>query len=89
LTQTPFGRIDEPASISLSNSLRTTGGFKLGRLKTGTPPRLAKDSIKFEGMLEMKGDRPAAPFGFMTEKVDHEVRPSLFRRMKLRVMILI
>ncbi|GAA6004495.1 hypothetical protein JCM10207_000753 [Rhodosporidiobolus poonsookiae] len=68
----PFkGRINEASAHSLSDSLREAG-FELGRLKTGTPPRLAKDSIKFEGLGEQKGDVPAKPFSFLTDKVANE-----------------
>jgi tRNA uridine 5-carboxymethylaminomethyl modification enzyme len=70
----PFkGRINEASAHSLSDSLREAG-FELGRLKTGTPPRLAKDSIKYEGLGEQKGDMPAKPFSFLTDKVANEVR---------------
>lgn len=70
----PFkGRINEASAHSLSDSLREAG-FSLGRLKTGTPPRLAKDSIKYEGLGEQKGDVPAKPFSFLTDKVANEVR---------------
>ncbi|GAA5889047.1 hypothetical protein JCM5296_007149 [Sporobolomyces johnsonii] len=71
LETTPFGRINEPAAYSLSRSLREAG-FDLGRLKTGTPPRLAKKSIKFEGLVKQVGDVPAKPFSFMTDKVANE-----------------
>ncbi|GAA5925286.1 hypothetical protein JCM10213_008751 [Rhodosporidiobolus nylandii] len=68
----PFkGRINEASAHSLSDSLREAG-FELGRLKTGTPPRLAKDSIKFDGLGEQKGDMPAKPFSFLTDKVANE-----------------
>ena len=69
---TPFGRIGEPAAYSLSRSLRDAG-FELGRLKTGTPPRLKKGSIRFEGLAVQNGDMPAKPFSFLTDKVANEV----------------
>ncbi|GAA5885528.1 hypothetical protein JCM16303_002245 [Sporobolomyces ruberrimus] len=68
---TPFGRIGEPAAFSLSRSLREAG-FQLGRLKTGTPPRLRKDTIRFEGLGAQEGDLPAKPFSFLTHKVENE-----------------
>ncbi|GAA5851748.1 hypothetical protein JCM3766R1_000245 [Sporobolomyces carnicolor] len=68
---TPFGRIGEPAAYSLSRSLRDAG-FELGRLKTGTPPRLKKGSIRFEGLAVQNGDLPAKPFSFLTDKVANE-----------------
>ncbi|GAA5898713.1 hypothetical protein JCM6882_000905 [Rhodosporidiobolus microsporus] len=68
----PFkGRINEASAHSLSDSLREAG-FELGRLKTGTPPRLAKGSIRFEGLAEQKGDVPAKAFSFLTDKVANE-----------------
>ncbi|GAA5961269.1 hypothetical protein JCM3765_002892 [Sporobolomyces pararoseus] len=71
MTTTPFGRIGEPAAYSLSKSLREAG-FHLGRLKTGTPPRLKKQSIRFEGLGVQDGDMPAKPFSFLTDKVANE-----------------
>ncbi|GJN91511.1 hypothetical protein Rhopal_004534-T1 [Rhodotorula paludigena] len=69
---TPFkGRINEASAHGLSDSLREAG-FELGRLKTGTPPRLAKGSIRFEGLGEQKGDVPAKPFSFLTDRVTNE-----------------
>lgn len=67
-----FGRINEPASHSLSRSLREAG-FELGRLKTGTPPRLAKQSIKFDGLERQDGDVPPTPFSFLNDSVTNEV----------------
>ncbi|KAL8292984.1 hypothetical protein RQP46_000678 [Phenoliferia psychrophenolica] len=71
LETTPFGRLGEPASHSLSASLREAG-FVLARLKTGTPPRLDVRSISFEGLAEQVGDKPASPFGFLTDRVANE-----------------
>lgn len=73
LETTPFGRINEAASHSLSDSLREAS-FVLARLKTGTPPRLARDSINFDGLAVQEGDHPASPFSFMTDKIVNEVR---------------
>lgn len=58
------GRIQEPAATHLSESLRTFG-FEMGRLKTGTPPRIKKDSIDFSRMAEQWGD--TEPFFFHHE----------------------
>lgn len=55
------GRIHEPAATHLSESLRAYG-FEMGRLKTGTPPRIDKDSIDFSRMEEQWGD--GEPFFF-------------------------
>lgn len=49
------GRIQEPAATHLSESLRAFG-FEMGRLKTGTPPRIHRDSIDFSQMQEQWGD---------------------------------
>ncbi|KAG0661730.1 Mitochondrial Translation Optimization [Rhodotorula mucilaginosa] len=72
MTITPFkGRLDEASAHSLSDSLREAG-FELGRLKTGTPPRLARSSIDFTGLGEQKGDVPAKQFSFLTDRVANE-----------------
>lgn len=71
LETTSFGRLNEPASHSLSASLKEAG-FKLARLKTGTPPRLDKRTISFDGLPQQVGDVPASPFGFLTDKVANE-----------------
>ncbi|KIO23131.1 hypothetical protein M407DRAFT_215367 [Tulasnella calospora MUT 4182] len=64
----PAGRRNEAPSPpeGLSSSL-SRAGFKLGRLKTGTPPRLVKDSINFEGMEVQYGDEDRWSFSFMGE----------------------
>lgn len=64
----PAGRMGEDASFGLSKSLREAG-FKLGRLKTGTPPRLAKGSINFDILEKQQGDDPPAPFSYLHDKV--------------------
>jgi len=60
------GRGGEQAAIGLSDSLIKLG-FALERLKTGTPPRLKKSSIKWEGLSEQPGDNPPPPFSFLHE----------------------
>lgn len=62
------GRIGEAASHALSRSLRDHG-FKLGRLKTGTPPRIDGRSINFEGMEIQENDEPPRPFSYMNDAV--------------------
>jgi tRNA uridine 5-carboxymethylaminomethyl modification enzyme len=57
------GRLGDPASSSLSDNLRSLG-LELGRLKTGTTPRLLKSSIDFEKMEIQPGDDPPKPFSF-------------------------
>lgn len=65
---TPAGRMGEAATYGLSASLKKAG-FKLGRLKTGTPPRLAKNSIDFSLLEEQHGDDPPTPFSFLNTSV--------------------
>ena len=57
------GRFGDPASKGLSDSLRSLG-FTLGRLKTGTVPRLLRDSIDYEGLEAQPGDDPPPNFSF-------------------------
>jgi len=64
----PSGRIGEPPTYGLSKSLRAAG-FKLGRLKTGTPPRLHKNSIKWNILEPQAGDEPPVPFSYMDDEV--------------------
>ncbi len=59
----------EAATFGLSNSLREAG-FKLGRLKTGTPPRLDRKSIDFNDLERQAGDEPPMPFSYLNEAVD-------------------
>ncbi|MDH7516137.1 MAG: tRNA uridine-5-carboxymethylaminomethyl(34) synthesis enzyme MnmG [Bacteroidota bacterium] len=59
------GRYDEPASKGLSESLSVLG-FEIGRLKTGTPPRIAKGSIDFSRTILAPGDEDPRPFSFQS-----------------------
>lgn len=68
------GRSGEPASLQLSGAFRACG-FELGRLKTGTPPRLLRDSIDFSRFQEQPGDDPPRPFSHTTERLDVEQVP--------------
>ena len=67
--QRPAGRAGEPPSRALASSLKSFG-FRWGRLKTGTPPRLSRRSIDFSRFVEEQGDSPPVPFSFMTERID-------------------
>ncbi|KAI1282297.1 GIDA-domain-containing protein [Xylaria sp. FL0933] len=64
----PAGRMGEEATFGLSKSLRDAG-FKLGRLKTGTPPRIAKDSINYSELDIQRGDDPPEPFSYLHDRV--------------------
>lgn len=67
--QWPGGRLDEPASNELSDSLRRLG-LTVGRLKTGTPVRLAGDSLDLDKLDIQPGDEDPAPFSFLTDKLN-------------------
>ena len=67
--QRPAGRADEPPSIALAESVKSLG-LRWGRLKTGTPPRLHRDSIDFSRLQEERGDEPPVPFSYMTQQLD-------------------
>jgi tRNA uridine 5-carboxymethylaminomethyl modification enzyme len=67
--QRPAGRADEPPSIALAESVKGLG-LRRGRLKTGTPPRLHRDSIDFSRLHEEHGDDPPVPFSYMTERLE-------------------
>ncbi|KAL8918799.1 MAG: hypothetical protein Q9208_007136 [Pyrenodesmia sp. 3 TL-2023] len=64
----PSGRLGESATFGLSNSLRKAG-FQLGRLKTGTPPRLDKKTIDFSRLEIQPGENPPVPFSYLNDKV--------------------
>jgi tRNA uridine 5-carboxymethylaminomethyl modification enzyme len=71
--QRPAGRHGEPPSVELAESLKSFG-FEIGRLKTGTPPRLHRNSIDFERavqsglFVEETGDLIPQPFSFSTSR---------------------
>jgi tRNA uridine 5-carboxymethylaminomethyl modification enzyme len=64
----PSGRMGEAATFGLSRSLKDAG-FKLGRLKTGTPPRLDKKTIDFPRLQVQPGDDPPIPFSYLNDRV--------------------
>jgi len=68
MTHFSGGRLGDAPAAGLSDSLRAHG-FELGRLKTGTPPRLLKASIDFSVMEEQPGDDPPTPFSFLSDSV--------------------
>ncbi|MGD9629582.1 MAG: tRNA uridine-5-carboxymethylaminomethyl(34) synthesis enzyme MnmG [Pyrinomonadaceae bacterium] len=63
------GRAGEPASIQLAESLRELG-FPVGRLKTGTPPRLDGRSIDWDAFEPQPPDERPVPFSFATDKIE-------------------
>lgn len=64
------GRAGDPASIALSQRLRSLP-FRVDRLKTGTPPRIATSSIDFSVLTEQPGDNPTPVFSFLGKQADH------------------
>ena len=64
------GRAGEPAAYSLSDSLKRLG-FELGRLKTGTPPRVNRRSIDFSKMDVQPGVEPVPFFSYRTPRTFH------------------
>ena len=63
------GRIGEHAAVALSECLAELG-LERGRLKTGTPPRLHRDSIDWDAVTPQPGDDPPVPFSHWTEKLE-------------------
>src|SRR5262249_55525291 len=64
----PAGRVGEAPALGVSQTLRRCG-FGLGRLKTGTPPRLDATTIDWSGLDEQAGDDPPEPFSFLTDRI--------------------
>ena len=74
MNSSPAGRVGEKPSIKLSRSFLDQG-FELGRLKTGTPPRLLSDSIDFSQCEIQEGDCDPKPFSFTTTKISQPQVP--------------
>ncbi|PJZ46899.1 tRNA uridine-5-carboxymethylaminomethyl(34) synthesis enzyme MnmG [Leptospira brenneri] len=72
--QKESGRIGEPTTKGLSHTLARFE-LRLGRLKTGTPARVHKNSINFEGLDVQDGDENPRPFSFSTPKIDRKQIP--------------
>ena len=68
LNHFPAGRAGESSAERLSDCMRDFG-FEVGRLKTGTPPRLDRDSIDFSVMELQPGDEPPPPFSYRTTEI--------------------
>lgn len=68
LNHFPAGRAGEASAEHLSDCMRDVG-FEVGRLKTGTPPRLDRDTIDFSVMAPQPGDDPPPPFSYRTDRI--------------------
>jgi tRNA uridine 5-carboxymethylaminomethyl modification enzyme len=64
----PAGRAGDAPAIGLSRTLYGLG-LHIGRLKTGTPPRLAGETIDWQRLEMQPGDDPPVPFSFLTERI--------------------
>ena len=71
------GRVGDNSSKKLAEKLRNID-FSVGRLKTGTPPRIHKDSINWEILEEQKGDVPRPTISFLSDQSIHPEQVSCF-----------
>jgi len=67
--QIPGGRFGESAAVGISGALSELG-FELGRLKTGTPPRIDRSSVDWESLPEQLGDVEPVPFSDLTLRLE-------------------
>jgi len=74
LKKFPAGRLGDPPSNRLSMCLKELG-FEMGRLKTGTTPRLHGQSIDYSGLERQDGDDPPPHFSIMTDEITLPQRP--------------
>ncbi len=74
LNHFPAGRMGDSPAIGLSECLNTLG-FRMGRLKTGTTPRLNGKTVDFRKMIPQLGDDPPVPFSFSTREITREQVP--------------
>ncbi len=75
--RTPAGRAGEIASVGLAESLRGLG-LEMGRMKTGTPPRLKASTIDFDRLERQDSDPGPVPFSYTTVHLREERLPSFF-----------
>ncbi|WP_339777144.1 tRNA uridine-5-carboxymethylaminomethyl(34) synthesis enzyme MnmG [uncultured Methylophaga sp.] len=71
------GRAGDPASVALAERLRALP-FRVDRLKTGTPPRIATSSIDFSQLAEQPGDNPTPVFSFLGKREHHPTQISCY-----------
>ena len=74
-TQFAGGRAGDPPSIALAERLRELP-FEVGRLKTGTPPRIDGKTVNFDKLVPQPGDQPLPVFSFMGDVSDHPAQVS-------------
>jgi len=74
LNHFPAGRAGEASAEHLSDCMRDLG-FEVGRLKTGTPPRLDGATIDFSVMVPQQGDDPPPPFSYRTDRIENRQLP--------------
>jgi tRNA uridine 5-carboxymethylaminomethyl modification enzyme len=86
--KTQGGRVGEAASRGLSAAL-AAAGLKLGRFKTGTPPRLHRDTIDYAACARQEGDDPPVPFSFRTTRLPGRQAPCWLTATNPRVHALI
>ena len=72
--QTPAGRVGEAPSTGLAKRLELAG-FRMGRLKTGTPPRLDGTTIRWDGLEVQHGDPVPEPLSLMTQRIERPQVP--------------
>ncbi|CAK8693275.1 unnamed protein product [Clavelina lepadiformis] len=64
----PAGRMGDAPAVGIAQTIEELG-FTMGRLKTGTPPRITKKSVRFDKMKSYHGDDPPQPFSFENDQV--------------------